>query len=384
MPGFTWSAFPLGRSCIKACLPRLSLGAYYPDLQDSRFASALALVHSRFSTNTLPAWALAHPFRMLCHNGEINTLRGNVHWMHAREATFESDAFGASMEEVSPVLTEGGSDSQILDNALELLCQSGRSLPEAMMMLIPEAWEQQPDMDPARRAFYAYHAGIMEPWDGPATVCFTDGRYIGATLDRNGLRPTRYMITHDGLVILSSETGVLDIAPERIERKGRLQPGRLFLVDLQARRIIVDAEIKAEISKARPYQAWLDAEQYTLAHLKPASEVPILDAEQRQRKRKQWGYTLEDLRLLMVPMARKGKEAIGSMGNDTPLAVLSQRPRPLYDYFKQLFAQVTNPPLECDSGRTGDLVNGPSRTSGPTFLLLPRNMRGNCASRNPS
>jgi len=319
---------------------------FFLDLTNPRLESALAMVHSRFSTNTLPSWPLAHPFRFLCHNGEINTQRGNANWMKAREALFQASDFGDDLDKVLPVLEEGGSDSQKLDNALELLYFTGRSLPHAMMMLIPEAWEHHDSMDEELRAFYAYHACLMEPWDGPATVPFTDGRYVGALLDRNGLRPSRYTITKDGYAMLSSEAGVLEIDPANVLEKGRLQPGRMFLVDLKEQRIVRDEEIKAQLSRRRPYQAWLKAQMVILADLPDGAPQARLDPEERARRQRRFGYTLEDLRLQLAPMGRDGSEAIGSMGTDTPIAVLSNHARPLYDYFKQLFAQVTNPPLD--------------------------------------
>ncbi|GIV59944.1 MAG: glutamate synthase [Rhodothermaceae bacterium] len=333
----------------KGMLTPDQVAGYYPDLTDPLVASTMAMVHARFSTNTLPQWPLAQPFRYLCHNGEINTLRGNVNWMRAREAAFEDARFGADMEKLTPVLTEGASDSAILDNALELLYHTGRDLPHAMMMLVPEAWEHHEAMDDDRRAFYEYHACLMEPWDGPATIPFTDGRYLGAVLDRNGLRPSRYTVTKDGLVVLASEAGVLPIDEARVETKGRLQPGRMFLVDLEERRLVSDEEIKERAARRRPYRLWLAENLRTLERLPavPASQTGHAAADDPPAWReKLFGYTLEDERLLIAPMALKGKEAIGSMGDDTPLAVLSDRPRLLYDYFRQLFAQVTNPPLD--------------------------------------
>jgi len=318
--------------------------AYYPDLTSSRFKSALAMVHSRFSTNTFPEWSLAQPFRFLCHNGEINTLRGNINQMHAGEVMFRSDRFGRDTQKLVPVIREGGSDSMALDNALELLYYTGRSLPHAMMMLVPEAWERAEEMVDEKRAFYQYHSNLMDPWDGPATIPFTDGRYTGALLDRNGLRPSRYTISKDGHVVLASETGVGEIAESNVLRKGRLKPGRMFLIDLEEKRIIEDEEIKERISSRAPYRIWLNEHQRTLDSLPPAEsrnmEGSLLSRQQM------FGYTLEDLRLLMAPMGQHAKEPLGAMGNDTPLAVLSDRPRLLYDYFKQLFAQVTNPPLD--------------------------------------
>ncbi len=318
------------------------LRGFYPDLSDPLYESNFALVHSRFSTNTFPSWERAQPFRNLCHNGEINTLRGNVNRMHSREDL----QFPSRTEtgERRSVLTEGGSDSMILDNAIELLVHSGRSLPHAMMMVIPEAWEKDRQMDPARKAFYEYHACLMEPWDGPACLPFSDGRFVGAVLDRNGLRPCRYMLTADGLAVLSSEAGVYDIDESQIIEKGRVSPGRMFLVDLEEQRIISDEELKRSLSESKPYKEWLD-HLISLDQLGHADELKT-NPEQCRCLRRNFGYSLEDLEHIITPMAEKGKEALGSMGNDTPLAVLSDHCRPLFDYFKQLFAQVTNPPLD--------------------------------------
>ncbi len=330
----------------KGMLTVAQLPEYYPDLSDPLMTSALAMVHSRFSTNTTPRWRLAHPFRFLSHNGEINTLRGNVNGLNTRQGLFHSDALGEDTLKLVPILTEGDSDSAALDNALELLYFSGRSLPHAVMMLIPEAWQRHKEMSDERKAFYEYHACFMEAWDGPATVPFTDGRYIGAVLDRNGLRPSRYTVTRDGLIVMASETGVLDLDPASIIEKGRLQPGRMFLVDLEEHRIISDDEIKDSICGRKPYRQWINSQLVTLSDLPSASGVPRIPDEERQTRQQMFGYTLEDLRILMPPMGLSGKEALGSMGDDTPLAVLSDQPRLLYDYFKQLFAQVTNPPLD--------------------------------------
>ena len=320
---------------------------FYKDLQDERVVSALALVHQRFSTNTFPAWRLAHPFRMICHNGEINTLRGNQNWMNARRDSMESELFGDDIKKIWPLIAEGRSDSAGFDNALELLVLGGYSLAHAMMLMIPEAWNGNPLMDAQRRAFYEYHSALMEPWDGPAAVAFTDGRQIGATLDRNGLRPARYLVTDDDMVVMASEMGVLPVPEERIVRKWRLQPGKMLLIDLEQGRIIDDADIKAELSGLRPYQEWLDRTQIVLEDLPetgtttpPSNTTSLLDQQQA------FGYTQEDLKLLMAPMAATGQEAIGSMGADTPIAALSSRPKLLFAYFKQLFAQVTNPPID--------------------------------------
>jgi glutamate synthase (NADPH) large chain len=322
------------------------LGDYYTDLKDPRFESALALVHQRFATNTFPTWQLAHPYRMVAHNGEINTLRGNVNWMAARQASVDSELFGNDISKLWPISYEGQSDTACFDNALEFLVRGGYPLAHAMMMLIPEAWAGNPLMDHDRRAFYEYHAALMEPWDGPAAICFTDGRQIGATLDRNGLRPARYLVTDDGLVVLASETGVLPIAEERIIEKWRLQPGKMLLIDLEQGRIVSDDEIKHQLSTALPYREWLKRTQIVLEELKPVqaresrTDVSLLDRQQA------FGYTQEDLKLLLQPMAVTGQEAVGSMGSDTPISALSDKAKLLYTYFKQNFAQVTNPPID--------------------------------------
>jgi glutamate synthase (NADPH/NADH) large chain len=330
----------------KGMLLAEQVGNYYLDLQDPRMVSALALVHQRFSTNTFPTWDLSHPFRMIAHNGEINTLRGNVNWLRAREGAISSPVLGRDLEKLWPLVYPGQSDSASFDNALELLVMGGYSLSHAMMMLIPEAWENHTTMDESRRAFYEYHAAMMEPWDGPAAVAFTDGRQIGATLDRNGLRPARYIVTDDNLVIMASEAGVLPIAEDRIVKKWRLQPGKMFLVDTELGRIVDDKELKEQLAALRPYREWNDRIRVTLEEISdapatiPASTVPLLDRQQA------FGYTQEDLKFQMIPMARDGEESIGSMGNDSPLAVLSSKNKTLYHYFKQLFAQVTNPPID--------------------------------------
>lgn len=322
------------------------LGPYYKDLNDEDFKSALALVHQRFSTNTFPSWKLAHPYRMVAHNGEINTLRGNVNWMAAREASVSSPLFGDDIKKLWPISYEGQSDTACFDNALEFLTQGGYSLAHAVMMLIPEAWAGNPLMSEERRAFYEYHAALMEPWDGPAAVAFTDGRQIGATLDRNGLRPARYIVTRDDRIIMSSESGVLPVDEKDIVTKWRLQPGRMLLIDLEKGCIISDEEIKKELASQNPYQEWLDKTQIVLEDLpvparpSPESRIPLLDRQQA------FGYTQEDTKLLMAPMATTGQEAIGSMGTDTPISALSDKPKLLYTYFKQLFAQVTNPPID--------------------------------------
>ena len=331
----------------KGMLMTEQLARYFPDLQNPLMESALALVHSRFSTNTFPSWDRAHPYRYIAHNGEINTVRGNINWIKARESLFESELFGEHMRELMPVVNPNGSDSAMFDNTLELLVLAGRSLPHAMMMMIPEPWSAHETMDEARRAFYQYHSCLMEPWDGPAAVAFTDGRQIGAMLDRNGLRPSRYYVTRDDLVIMASEVGVLDIPPQDIVRKGRLQPGRMFLVDTAQGRIIEDEEIKRTIALERPYRQWLDEHLVTLDSLPGVGALPQVDHDTLLQRQIAFGYTFEDQRMLIEPMGRSGVEAIGSMGNDTPLAALSSHPRLLYDYFKQLFAQVTNPPIDC-------------------------------------
>jgi len=331
----------------KGMLLTKQLGPYFPDLNDPLMETAIALVHSRFSTNTFPSWDRAHPYRYIAHNGEINTVRGNANWMHAREALFQAEVFGDDMETILPIINPNGSDSAMFDNTLELLVLAGRPLAHAMMMMIPEPWSNHQTMEDGKRAFYQYHSSLMEPWDGPASIAFTDGRQIGALLDRNGLRPTRYYVTRDGLVVMASEAGVLDIPPEDIVVKGRLQPGRMFLIDTEQGRIVEDEEIKHEITTRRPYRQWLNEHLMHIDDLPPAPEVPAPDHETLLQRQIAFGYTFEDERLLLAPMARNGVEAVGSMGNDTPLAVLSNRPRLLYDYFKQMFAQVTNPPIDC-------------------------------------
>ncbi len=323
-----------------------NLRCFYRDLDDERMESALALVHQRFSTNTFPSWKLAQPFRYLCHNGEINTVRGNINWMAARRHSMLSEVLGEDLDKLWPVIGDGASDSATFDNALELLVAGGYSLSQAMMMMIPEAWNNNPLMDADRRAFYEYHAALMEPWDGPAAIAFTDGRQIGATLDRNGLRPARYVVTDDDMVIMGSEVGVLPIPEERIVQKWRLQPGKMFLIDLEEGRIIDDAEVKASLAEAKPYQAWLDQTQIQLEDL-PSEVGPMApDPETLLHRQQAFGYTQEDIKFFLTPMALTGQDPVGSMGIDTPLAVLSDRPKRLYDYFKQCFAQVTNPPID--------------------------------------
>ena len=320
---------------------------FFPDLLDPALTSALAMVHQRFSTNTFPSWDRAHPYRFLCHNGEINTLRGNINWMHAREKLFSSPLFGDDIKKLLPIIQPTGSDSAMFDNALELLVRTGRSLAHSVMMMIPEAWQNHESMSDAKRAFYQFHSCMMEPWDGPASIAFTDGRQIGAVLDRNGLRPSRYLVTKGGMVVMASETGVLDIPPQEVAFKGRLQPGRMFLVDTVEGRIIDDTEIKAKIVAERPYRQWLNEHLMHLDDLPEAPNVPAPDHATLLQRQIAFGYTHEDERIILTPMARDGVEAVGSMGNDAALAVLSNRPRLLPDYFKQLFAQVTNPPIDC-------------------------------------
>ncbi|MGE5595286.1 MAG: glutamate synthase large subunit, partial [Hyphomicrobiales bacterium] len=329
----------------KGMLTATQLRGYFADLRNPHMISALAMFHSRFSTNTFPSWKLAHPYRMISHNGEINTKQGNQNWMAAREALFQSRYF-PEIHKILPVIDESGSDTAALDSALELLVLAGRPLAHAMMMLIPEAWSGHESMSPEKKAFYEYHSCLMEPWDGPASVAFTDGKNIGAVLDRNGLRPSRFVVTKDDLVIMASEVGVLDIPPERVLSKGRLQPGKMFLVSLEEGRIIDDAELKTKLATERPYREWLDRNLLPLSEA-PEGDLPApIEGEALLTQQQAFGYTLEDLKYILAPMARNSEEAIGSMGSDTPLAVLSDRPRPLYDYFQQLFAQVTNPPLD--------------------------------------
>ncbi len=371
-PGRETVYFPSlsGRTFVyKGMLTTPQLKAFYLDLQDDRLESALGIVHSRFSTNTFPSWPLAHPFRRVAHNGEINTVTGNENWMRAREALIKTDVFGSygDLEKIFPVCTPGASDTARFDEVLELLHLGGRSLAHSVLMMIPEAWERHESMDPARRAFYAYHSSLMEPWDGPASVCFSDGTVVGAVLDRNGLRPSRIWVTDDGLVVMASEAGVLDLDPARVVKRMRLQPGRMFLVDTAQGRIVADEEIKAELAAEHPYQEWLDEGLFHLDQLPqgPYVRMPHHRVVLRQQA---FGYTYEELNQLLAPMARTGGEALGSMGTDTPIAVLSARPRMLFDYFQQLFAQVTNPPLDAireevvtslegNIGPEGDLLN---------------------------
>ncbi len=354
----------------KGMLLTAQLEQYFADLSDPAMETAIALVHSRFSTNTFPSWDRAHPYRYIAHNGEINTVRGNANWMHAREALFQSEAFGDDIGKILPIINPNGSDSAMFDNTLELLVLAGRSLPHAMMMMIPEPWSNHQTMDDTKRAFYQYHSCLMEPWDGPASICFTDGKQIGALLDRNGLRPSRYYVTKDGVVIMASEAGVLEVPPEDVVQKGRLQPGRMFLVDTEQGRIIDDSEIKKAIATERPYREWLNDHQLNISDLPQAPEVPQPDHDTLLQRQIAFGYTFEDERLLLAPMAQNGVEAVGSMGNDTPLAVLSNKPRLLYDYFKQLFAQVTNPPI--DSIREEIITSAETRLGSEGNLLNPQ------------
>ncbi|MGY3123307.1 glutamate synthase (NADPH/NADH) large chain [Bradyrhizobium sp. S3.14.4] len=342
--------YPCSMSCrtviYKGMFLADQLGKYYPDLHEADFESALALVHQRFSTNTFPAWSLAHPYRMIAHNGEINTLRGNTNWMAARQASVSSELYGKDINRLWPISYEGQSDTACFDNALEFLVQGGYSLPHAVMMMIPEAWAGNPLMDEKRRAFYEYHAALMEPWDGPAAIAFTDGRQIGATLDRNGLRPARYLVTKDDRIVMASEMGVLTIPEDQIITKWRLQPGKMLLVDLEQGRLIPDDEIKAELARSHPYKEWLERTQIVLEELPKVpttgvrSNLSLLDRQQA------FGYSQEDISILMTPMASTGEEAAGSMGNDTPISALSDKAKPLFTYFKQNFAQVTNPPID--------------------------------------
>jgi len=353
----------------KGMLNADQLPAYYPDVVDPAVESALAMVHSRFSTNTFPNWSRAHPYRYLSHNGEINTLRGNINWMHARQSMFQSELFGEDIKKILPVIDTGGSDSAMFDNALEMLVLTGRSLPHAVMMMIPEPWSGHESMSLEKRAFYEYHACLMEPWDGPASIAFTDGLRIGAVLDRNGLRPSRYYVTKDDLVVMASEVGVLDIPPDRVLHKGRLQPGRMFLVDLEKGRIIADDEIKHEVATEHWYSQWLHENLVSLEDLPDGPVEPEPEHRTIRQRQQAFGYTTEDLRFLMAPMATDGVEALGSMGTDTPLAVLSDKPQLLYNYFKQLFAQVTNPPV--DSIREEIIMSTELWTGSEQNLLQP-------------
>ncbi|MDE3069579.1 MAG: glutamate synthase subunit alpha, partial [Acidobacteriota bacterium] len=329
----------------KGMLISWQLPLFYPDLRDERAKSALALVHSRFSTTTFPSWPLAHPYRVVCHNGEFNTLMGNVNWMRARESELASRLFGEDLHKILPVVPPGNSDSATFDNVLELLMLAGRSLPHAAMMMIPEAYRNRADLSADLKGFYDFHSCLMEPWDGPAVVAFTDGRIAGATLDRNGLRPGRWVQTKDGHVVLGSEIGLMDVPAAEIVRLGRLQPGKIFLVDLEAGRIVADGEVKQSLATRRPYRDWYERSAVRFADLEPSEQV-TLSAQPLHKRRLAFGYTQEDLRVLLEPMARNGEEPVGSMGNDLTLAMLSDHAPPLFSYFKQLFAQVTNPPID--------------------------------------
>ncbi|MFT4218622.1 MAG: glutamate synthase large subunit [Micropruina sp.] len=364
--GVYFASLSARTTVYKGMLTTQQLAEVFPDLTDERIASALALVHSRFSTNTFPAWELSHPYRLIAHNGEINTVKGNRNWMRAREALLASEKIHGDLERIFPICTPGGSDSASFDEVLELLHLGGRSLPHAVMMMIPEPWENNTEMDPARRAFYSFHSSLMEPWDGPAAVCFTDGTLIGATLDRNGLRPGRYWVTDAGLVVFASESGVLDLPQSSVIAKGRLQPGRMLLVDLAEHRLIDDDEIKSSLAAEHPYDEWVRQGRVNLDDL-PERQHVVHSAASVLRRQQMFGYTHEELKLILAPMANSGAEPIGSMGTDTPLAVLSERPRLLFDYFAQLFAQVTNPPL--DAIRE-ELVTSLSSTFGPEGNLL--------------
>ena len=366
----------------KGQLTSHQLSPFFPDLADPAFGSHLAMVHSRFSTNTFPSWDRAQPMRYLCHNGEINTLKGNATWMRARQGLFRSPAFGDELRRLYPIIDPETSDSGIFDNVLELLVLAGRPLSEAMMMMAPEAWQNDPHLDPHRRAFYEYHANLMEPWDGPATVMFTDGRQIGAVLDRNGLRPARWLVTHDDRVVMASEAGVLDIPAARVKAKGRVEPGRMFLLDFGRGAIVADDELKLEAARKHPYAGWLAAQRFGLSDLEPAPAVPGLEPESLPQRLAAFGYTHEHLRLLLEPMVRAGLEPLGSMGNDAALACLSRLPRLVPDYFQQLFAQVTNPPidsireavfmsLECPIGPEGNLLATTERQAARLWLAHP-------------
>jgi glutamate synthase domain-containing protein 2/glutamate synthase domain-containing protein 1/glutamate synthase domain-containing protein 3 len=343
---FYMPSFSCRTIVYKGLLLAPQIANFYPELSDPDVVSALCLVHQRFSTNTFPTWQLAHPYRFIAHNGEINTLRGNVNWMHARQSVLESPLFGADIKKLFPIIQPGGSDSASFDNALELLVMAGRGISHAMAMLIPEAWSGNPDMNPQKRAFYEYHASLMEPWDGPAAIAFTDGRSIGATLDRNGLRPARYLVTNDDLIIMASEAGVLPVKPEDVKLKGRLQPGKMLLVDTVGGRIISDRELKASLYGRNPYQLWIKENQVNIHELPEPPREYGTERDTLLLRQRAFGYTDEDLKMILGPMAAKGEEPVGSMGADTPLACLSDKPQPLFNYFKQLFAQVTNPPID--------------------------------------
>src|SRR3954463_4719021 len=351
----------------KGMLNAGQLRTFYLDLQDPRVTSAIAMVHSRFSTNTFPSWGRAHPYRYISHNGEINTLRGNINWMHARQSMMRSRLFDKDLLKILTVVDTEGSDSAMFDNVLELLTLSGRELPHAIMMMVPEPWTKHETMSKERRAFYEFHSCLMEPWDGPASIAFTDGIRVGAVLDRNGLRPSRYYVTKDDLVVMSSEVGVLDIPPDRVIEKGRLQPGRIFLVDTELGRIVGDEELKERIARQAPYGEWLNESMLRSENLPPPIRWMPPDREMLIRRQEVFGYTSEEVKLLLTPMATTGNEAVGSMGTDTPLAVLSERPQPLFNYFSQLFAQVTNPPVD---GIREELIMASETSIGPEGNLL--------------
>jgi len=360
----------------KGLLVPEDIKSYYRDLSDPKVVTRLALVHQRFSTNTFPTWDLAQPFRYMCHNGEINTFRGNVSRMQDREELFNSELFGDEIKEILPIILKGKSDSSSMDMTVELLLSTGRSLPEVMMMLVPEAWEKHKTMDTQKKAFYKYNSCIMEPWDGPASIPFTDGKYIGALLDRNGLRPSRYTVTKDGYVVMSSEAGVMDILPENVSKHGRLEPGKMFLVNMDEGRIIEDEEIKSEIVSKRPYKKWLDDNLLPLSEVPYTGNISCIETEKFETRLRLFGYTQEDFKTIITPMAIQGKEAMGSMGTDTPLAVLSDKPQLLYNYFKQLFAQVTNPPLD---GIREEIVTDTSLSIGKDFNIF--NIEANHAKK---
>ena len=351
----------------KGLLVPEDIKSYYKDLSDPKVVTRLALVHQRFSTNTFPTWDLAQPFRYMCHNGEINTFRGNLSRMQDREELLKSELFGDEIKKILPIILKGKSDSSSMDMTVELLLSTGRSLPEVMMMLVPEAWEKHKTMDAQKKAFYKYNSCIMEPWDGPASIPFTDGKYIGALLDRNGLRPSRYTVTKDGYVVMSSEAGVMDILAENVSKHGRLEPGKMFLVNMDEGRIIEDEEIKSEIVSKRPYKKWLDDNLLPLSEVPYTGNISCIETEKFETRLRLFGYTQEDFKTIITPMAIQAKEAMGSMGTDTPLAVLSDKPQLLYNYFKQLFAQVTNPPLD---GIREEIVTDTSLSIGKDFNIF--------------
>ncbi|MEO0530958.1 MAG: glutamate synthase central domain-containing protein, partial [Planctomycetota bacterium] len=330
----------------KGMLTTEQLYKYYPDLKDPTFESHLAMVHSRFATNTFPSWDRAQPLRFMSHNGEINTVKGNANWMFARQGVLKSQLFGEDLQKLFPIVEPDCSDSGTFDNALEFLLMNGRSLQGAVMMMVPEAWQNHATMSETKRAFYEYHSALMEPWDGPASIVFTDGKYIGAVLDRNGLRPSRYYLTHDDRVIMASEVGVVDVDPANVKAKGRLQPGKMFLVDFEQGRLIPDEELKEDFAARQPYGQWLSRQRIGLNDLHPELESHGFDSQTLLSRMQAFGYTVETMKFMLLPLIRAEKDPIGSMGNDSCLAVLSDKPRMLYDYFKQLFAQVTNPPID--------------------------------------